>query len=117
MLYFVLGHAGVKGNKRAGRLVNMPVEQGGTAMDRTGIPNVHRDNYRTSEAAKDSESTTMIRLNELHIKASGLDGNNMLGSREELLTSLTRGPLVVTPNSDWYTQKEIRATMDVSDVQ
>jgi hypothetical protein len=37
-------------------------------MDLTDILNVLKDNCRISEAAKDSESTTMIRLNELHAK-------------------------------------------------
>jgi hypothetical protein len=38
-------------------------EQGGTAMDRTDILNVPRDNYRVSKAENNSEFTTMIRLN------------------------------------------------------
>jgi hypothetical protein len=59
----------VKGNESADRLAGMAVVQGDTEMDRTDIPNVLRDNYRISEAAKDSESTTMIRLNEQHVKA------------------------------------------------
>jgi hypothetical protein len=45
------------------------VEQGGTAMDRTDIFNVLGDNYRISEVANDSEATTIIKLNELHVKA------------------------------------------------
>jgi ribonuclease HI len=43
------GHASVKGNECADRLADMVVEQDGTAMDRTDILNVLRDNYRTSE--------------------------------------------------------------------
>jgi hypothetical protein len=66
---FVPGHADVKGNERADRLADMAVEQGGTAMDRTEILNVLRDSYRISEAENDSESATMIRLSELHVKA------------------------------------------------
>jgi hypothetical protein len=43
--------------------------QGGIAMNRTDILNVLMDNRRVSERGNDSESTTMIRLNELHVKA------------------------------------------------
>jgi hypothetical protein len=67
---FVPEYAGVKGNERADRLVDMVVVQSSTAMNRTDILNVLRNNYRISEAEKDSESTTMIKLNELHVKAS-----------------------------------------------
>jgi hypothetical protein len=59
---FVPWHAGEKGNERADGLTDMAFDQGSTAMD---CANVLRDNYRPSEAAKDSESTTVIRLNEL----------------------------------------------------
>jgi hypothetical protein len=77
-------------------LADMAVVQSGTAMDLTDILNVLRDNYRKSEAAKDSESRTMIRLNELHVKTGSANCNNMLGSRDELFTSITQRPLVVT---------------------
>jgi hypothetical protein len=40
---------GVKGNERADRLADMVVEQGGTAMNRTGVLNVLKDNYRVSD--------------------------------------------------------------------
>jgi hypothetical protein len=40
-------------------------------MDRTDILNVLGDNYRAPEEASDSESTTIIRLHELHVKADG----------------------------------------------
>jgi hypothetical protein len=40
-----------------------------SSWDRTDILNVLRGNYRISEAANDSQSTTMIRINELHVKA------------------------------------------------
>jgi hypothetical protein len=64
----VPGHAGVKCNERADRLGDMAIAQGGTAMDGTDILNVLMGNYRISEAAKDLESTTMIRLNEVHVQ-------------------------------------------------
>jgi hypothetical protein len=48
------------------------LSRGGTAMDRTDILNVLSDNYTISEAANDSQSTTMIRLNELHVKAGNV---------------------------------------------
>jgi hypothetical protein len=38
-------------------------------MDSTDIFNVIKNNWRLTDAAKDSESTTMIRLSELHVKA------------------------------------------------
>jgi hypothetical protein len=44
------------------------LKAGGTAMDRTDILNDLMDNYRISEAANDSESTTVVRMNELHVK-------------------------------------------------
>jgi hypothetical protein len=59
----------------------MEVEQGGTAMNSTDILNIPRNNYRISEAAIYSESTTMIMLNELHVKADSASNNNMLGNR------------------------------------
>jgi hypothetical protein len=42
--------------------------QGGIAMDHTGIYNAIRDKYKISDELNNSESTTMIRLNELHVK-------------------------------------------------
>jgi lipopolysaccharide biosynthesis regulator YciM len=56
----------MKGNEHADSLADMAIEQVVTVMDRADIP---RDNYRISEAAKESESRTMIRLNELHVKS------------------------------------------------
>jgi hypothetical protein len=64
----VHGHIGVKGNERADRLADMAVVQGGRAKDSTDILNVLMDNKRISEAANYYVSTTMIRLNELHVK-------------------------------------------------
>jgi hypothetical protein len=88
---FVPGHADVKGNERADRLADMAVVQGGTAMDRTDIFNVVRDNYRISEAAKDSESTTMIRLNELHVKAGSARRQQCAGKQIRIINPGQQG--------------------------
>jgi hypothetical protein len=64
--------------------------------DRMDILNVFRDNFRTSEAAKDSESTTMIRLNELNVKAGIARQQQYAVKQRKLLTSIIRGPLVAT---------------------
>jgi hypothetical protein len=53
-------------------------------------------NWRISDAAHNSESTIMNRLLELYVKASSAGSNNTLKDREELWTSITLGPLVVT---------------------
>jgi hypothetical protein len=87
----VPGHAGVKGNERADRLVDMTVMQGGTVMDRTDILNVPRNNYRISEAAEDSESTTMIRLNELHVKAGSARQQQYAGKQRSIVNQHNTG--------------------------
>jgi hypothetical protein len=48
----VPGHVGVKCNERADRLADMAVVLGGTAMDRTDILNVLRDNYNDIRGSK-----------------------------------------------------------------
>jgi hypothetical protein len=63
-------------------------EEGGTEMDYTDILNVLRDNYRISEAAKDSESTTMIRLNELHVKAGSDRQQQYVGRQRRIVNQL-----------------------------
>jgi hypothetical protein len=75
---------GVKGNECADRLADMTVEQSVTAMDHTDILNVLKDNYRVSEAANDSGSTTIIRLNELHIKAGSAKQQQYASKQREL---------------------------------
>jgi hypothetical protein len=75
---------------------DMAVDQSGTAIDHTDILNVLRDNYRISEAANDSESTTMIRLNELHIKAVSAIQQQYLGRQRRILTSISLALIVVT---------------------
>jgi hypothetical protein len=57
----------------------MAVVQGCTAMDHADILNVLRDNYRISEAVKHSESTIMIRLNELHVNAGSASRQQYVG--------------------------------------
>jgi hypothetical protein len=81
----VPGHAGVKSNESADRLADMVVEQGDTAMNRTEICNVLMDNYRISEAANDSESTTMIRLNELHVKIGSGRQQQYAGKQRQIV--------------------------------
>jgi hypothetical protein len=88
---FVSVHADVKGNECADRLADMAVVQGGTAMDRTDIPNVLRDNYRISEAAKDSGSRTMIRLNELHVKAGSARQQKYAGKQRRIINQHNTG--------------------------
>jgi hypothetical protein len=83
--YFMPRHAGVKGNERAYRLVDMAAVQSGIAMDRTDIPNVLMVNYRVSDAANDSESTTMIRLNELHVKADSAIQQQYAGKQRRIV--------------------------------
>jgi hypothetical protein len=63
----------------------MVVEQDGTAIDRTDIFNVHRDNYRISEAVNDSESTTMIRPNELHVKTGSARQQQYAGKQRRIV--------------------------------
>jgi hypothetical protein len=70
--FFVPGHAGAMGNERAVRLADLAVLQGGIAIDRSDIRNVPRDNWRVSHAENDSESTTIIRLHVLHVKAGSV---------------------------------------------
>jgi hypothetical protein len=58
-------------------------------MDRTDILNVLMDNCRISEAANDSESTTMIRLKENIRGGGGIEAGSArqqqyAGSREDL---------------------------------
>jgi hypothetical protein len=92
------------------------VEQSGTVMDRTDILNVLRDNYRITEAAKDSGSTTMIRLNELHVKAGSAKWQQYAGKQRRIINQHNTGIVNHYTLTD-IQKREIRATMDVSDVQ
>jgi hypothetical protein len=60
----------MKGNERVDRLADLVVVHGVIAMDRAYIPNIFRDNLRVSDAANNSEPTTMNRLNELTYQGS-----------------------------------------------
>jgi hypothetical protein len=69
----------------------MAVVRGGTAMNRTDIFNVLRDDYRTSEAANDSEYTTMIILNELHVKAGSAKQQQYTGRQRRIINQHNTG--------------------------
>jgi hypothetical protein len=75
----------VKGSECVDRLTDTVVEQGGTAIYRSHILNVLRDNYRIPEAANDSESTTMIRLNELHVKTVSARHQQYAGKQRRIV--------------------------------
>jgi hypothetical protein len=101
----VPGHVGVKGNEHADRLADMAVEQGGIAMDRTDTLNVLRDNYRISEAANDSESTTMIRLNELHVKAGSARWQQYAGKQRRVVSQHNTGTVSCYSMTDIYSRR------------
>jgi hypothetical protein len=54
-------------------------------MDRTDIINVLRDNYIISEAANDSESITINRLNELHVNAGSARQKPYVGKQRRIV--------------------------------
>jgi hypothetical protein len=74
----------VKGNEHADRLADVVVVQRCTALDRTDILTVW-DNYSGTEAANDSESTTMIRLNELHFKTDSARQQQFAGKQRRIV--------------------------------
>jgi hypothetical protein len=78
----------VRGNERADRLA---VEQGGTAMDRSDILNVLRDNYRISEVVKYFESAAVNRLNELHVKAVSARQQQYAGKQRRVVNQHNTG--------------------------
>jgi hypothetical protein len=65
----------------------MAVEQGGI----THILNVFMDYYRISKAAHYSESTTMIRLNELHVKAGSARYKQYAGKQRRIVNQRNTG--------------------------
>jgi hypothetical protein len=91
MFHFCARACGCEKNDLAARLEDMVVEQGGTAMDRTDILNVPRDNNRISEAANNSECTTMTRLNELHVKAGSARQQHYAGKRRRIVNQHNTG--------------------------
>jgi hypothetical protein len=86
MFQFCARACGLKSNEHADRLANLVVVQGGIEMDCTDIPNVLRDNWKVSDAANDSESITMIRLHELHIK-TGTDRHQQYAERQRRIVN------------------------------
>jgi hypothetical protein len=60
-------------------------------MDRTDILNVLMDKYRISEAANHSESTTMIRLNELHVKVGSARQQQYDGKQRRIVNQYNTG--------------------------
>jgi hypothetical protein len=66
------------------------------AIDHTDILNVLRDNYRVSDAVNDSESTTMIRLHELHIKTHNARQQQYAVRQRRVVNQHNTGTLVVT---------------------
>jgi hypothetical protein len=63
----------------------MEVEQGGMAMDCTAFLNIPRNNCRISEAANNSESTTMIRLHEVHVNAGSARQKEYAGKQRRIV--------------------------------
>jgi hypothetical protein len=72
--------------EHADSLADSVVVQRGTAMDRSDILNVLRDNLRKSDAEKDAESTTMNRLHELHFRAGSARQQQYAGRQRRIVS-------------------------------
>jgi hypothetical protein len=94
----------ILGNESADRLADMVVEHGGTAMDRTDILNVLKYDYIISRAAIDFETTTIIRLNELHVKADSARQQQYAGKERRIVNQHNTG--CVSRYTFTYTFKE-----------
>jgi hypothetical protein len=107
-------HDGVKGNEHTDRLADIAVVKGGIEMDHTDNSYVLRDSYTVSEAANNSESTTMIRLNELHVNASARQ-QQYAGKQRRIVNQ--HNTLTVSCYTLMELLKEKSELMDMTDVQ
>jgi hypothetical protein len=71
----------------------------------TDTLNVPNDNYRISEAANDSESTTMIRLNALHVKAGSARQQQYAGKQRRIVNQHNTGTFIHYTLTDILTEK------------
>jgi hypothetical protein len=80
-------------------------------MDRAAILNVLRDNHRISEAANYSESTTMIMLNELHVKAGSSRQQQYAGKQRGIINQNNIGFVSRYPLTDILKEKSVQIWM------
>jgi hypothetical protein len=88
---FVPGHTGVRKNERANRLAGTAVIYYGSAMNHSDVLHALCEAERVDDSLEDSESDTMERLRDGHVKLGVTRYEQYVGSQRRIVNQMRTG--------------------------